>query len=129
MPTLQQIARIQRYVSRYLTETAVIQRRGNAVDSAGVPDGDSWLLVAESVACRVIDARSQMSHAWKEVAQTDAMIHTHRVIFPVGTDVTGDCRVLVGGRVYHVVQVLNDRTDAVDMQVHVKQIEGNDGEV
>ena len=126
MPTSQQIARIQAKLAQYLTETATIQRRESGEDSAGVPVEDDWQLVAENVACRVIDARSRTSQAWREVAQTDAMEDLYRIIFPVGTDCDQNCRVIVGERVYHVVAVTDDRSQAVDHQVTVKRYRGND---
>ena len=127
MPTSQQIARIKAKLAQYLTETATISRRADSVDSAGVPVDDEFAAPhAIDVACRVIDARSRVSQAWREVAQTDAMVDMYRIVFPAGTDCTEDCRVVVGDRVYHVVAVTDDRTDGVDMQVHATRIRGND---
>ena len=126
MPTSQQIARIQAKVLRYLTETADIDRREIVQDAAGVPDEEDWDRVASDVSCRVIDA-TRGRRGWMEVAQSDAMVDAYRIVFPVGTDVTENCRVIVGSRVYHVVEVLDDRTNAVDVQVMAKRIRGNDG--
>jgi len=131
MPTSQQIARMQAKLLTYLTETADIQRRVDGTDASGVPMNNAWALPhAEDVSCRVIDARARGgATAWREVAQTDMMEDMYRIVFPVGTDCDKNCRVIVGGRVYHVVAVVDDRTDAVDMQVTVKRVRGNDSVV
>lgn len=127
MPTSQTIARLKAKLESFLTETCDISRREQGVDSARVPTNEVWAVPhAEGVSCRVIDARSRMSNAWREVAQTDAMVDMVRIVFPQGTDVGEDCRVVVGARVYHVVEVLDDRTDALDVLVHAKRIRGND---
>lgn len=126
MPTSQQIARIQARVLRYLTETAHIDKRLSVDDGAGVPDEGDWSRVASDVACRVIDAKRNRG-GWQEVAQSDAMVDAYRIVFPVGTSVEQDHRVIVGSRVYMVVKVLDDRTSAVDLMVNVTRIRGNDG--
>jgi hypothetical protein len=127
MPTSQQIARIKAKLSSFLTETATIEKRIDDEDSAGVPLNDAWTLVASDVSCRVIDSRSRRSQAWQMVAQSDAMVDMYRIVFPGGTAIEQDYRCTVGSRVYHVVEVTDDRTDGVDLIVHVKRIRGNDG--
>lgn len=127
MPTSQQIARIKAKLLTFLTESADIDERVPGTDAAGVPGADDWQRVASDVACRVIDPRNRMSTAWQEIGQTDAMVDMVRIVFPAGTSISQDHRVIVGGRVYHVVDVTDDRTDAVDLIVHAKRIRGNDG--
>ena len=121
-----ELAGMQETAALLFNETAKIQRRVEGTDYAGVPIEDSWQDVATGVACRVIDSRSRMTKAWREVAQTDAMEDMVRIAFPVGTDCEQNCRVIVGSRVYHVVSVVDDRTQAVDHQVNVERYRGND---
>lgn len=126
MPTDQQIARIKARVNRYLTETAVIEKLQSGVDASNVPLNDSWSAVATDVPCRVIDPRSRMASKWMEVGQADAMVDMVRIVFAYGTEIDKDYRAIIGGRVYHVVEITDDRTDGVDVIVHAKRIRGND---
>lgn len=126
MPISQRVARIQAKLDAFLTDTATIQKRVDVQDSAGVPGQGDWQSVGVGVKCRVIDSQSRMVDSYREIAQTDAMVNMVRIIFPVGTVCEQDHRVIVNGRVYHVVAVLDTRTDAVDMQVHAKQVRGDD---
>ena len=127
MPTDRQIARIKARLNRFLTETALVEKRTSIVDASNVPLDDAWTQVADDVACRVIDSKSRSHMAWMTIGQADAMVDMVRIVFAYGTAVDKDCRVTIGGRVYHVVEITDDRTDGVDVIVHAKRVRGNDG--
>jgi len=128
MTSSRNLAYIRQRLATFLTETATIEKRDiNAVDRLGVPVEDAFTLVSTDVACRVIDSRNRRN-GWMEIGQADAMVDMYRIVFPVGTDVEQDYRITVGARKYHVVEVVDDRSDAADRQVSVKRIRGNDGE-
>lgn len=112
--------RIAARLATYLDETCRIEREWKTQTSTGHGSRGRYV-VADGVACRVIDAGQSNTAATGEVGSAESMTDEYRIICPPGTDFAPDDRVIVGARVYRVVRVRDDRTDAVDTQAVIKR--------
>jgi head-tail adaptor len=109
------IAQIRSVLNRWLNETATIQRETETRGAYGEQLHD-WTTTATDVPCRVIGRNTQRNQA---MSNQEMMVDEYRVIFETGTVLDVDYRVTVGGNVYRVIAIVDDRTDGVDVQAIV----------
>ena len=108
-------AQLQKQTNRWLTETAFIQRETETRGTYG-EQLHEWETVASDVPCRVIGRNTQSN---RSIGNQEMMVDEYRVIFEAGTVLDVDYRVLVGGKTYRVIQIVDDRTDGTDVQAMV----------
>jgi len=107
---------LRRTTNRWLTETATIQRQTEDRGELGEQLHD-WSTIASGIACRVITAGSSNTGDNQATGNQELMIDSYRIIFPSGTSVNVDYRVITGGRTYNVISISDDRTDETDVSV------------
>ncbi len=115
MRTTSVIKQIRSVLNRWLNETATIERETETRGVYGEQVHD-WETVATDVPCRVIGRNTQRNQA---MSNQEMMVDEYRVIFETGTVLDVDYRVTVGGNVYRVIAIVDDRTDGVDVQAIV----------
>ncbi len=113
--------RIQTHLETFLTSSCTIEAETDSVGPYGEPT-HGWSVVAEDVACRVIDARKTGGSASTEVGGQEAMVDTFRLIVAAGTALAVDQRVTVGSDVYQVVALVTSRTDGADGQAVITRV-------
>lgn len=108
---------------KFLTDTCTIEQRSLAVGEFGQPV-EAYTVVSTSVACRVINLSQSGLRAQAEtVAGREAIGEVYRLICPAGTALEADQRItLSSGDVYHVVDVLLNRTDETDTQATIVRV-------
>ena len=107
---------LRRTTDRWLTETATIQRQTEDRGEFGEQLHD-WQTVASGIACRVITAGTSNRGDNQASGNQELMMDNYRIIFPSGTAVNVDYRVMTGGRTYNVIAISDDRTDETDVSV------------
>lgn len=115
MRTTSVIKQIRSVLNRWLNETATIERETETRGTYGEKLHD-WETVASDVPCRVIGRNTQSN---RSIGNQEMMVDEYRVIFEAGTVLNVDYRVLVGGKTYRVIEIVDDRTDGTDVQAMV----------
>lgn len=115
MRSTRMIQQIRSVLNRWLNETATIERETETRGAYGEQLHD-WETVASDVPCRVIGRNTQSN---RSIGNQEMMVDEYRVIFETGTVLDVDYRVTVGGNVYRVIAIVDDRTDGVDVQAIV----------
>lgn len=119
--------RIQQMVGRELTETCTLTKQADAEGVYGEPILD-WIEVGSGIKCRVIRAGSSMAGSNVIAGGRESLLDKHRLILPVGTVVGANYRAeMADGRVYEVVDVVDDLTDLPYVQVVVSRLRGSNG--
>lgn len=116
-------ALIQRVLNTFLNETCTLYARVDSAYETGA-QGTAFVAVASGVKCRVINSFGARGDSG-EVAQRETLRDTFRIILPVGTVIGNDYRVQVGAVLYEVTGVVDDRSDAADVQVRVERVRGD----
>jgi hypothetical protein len=111
------LPKIKTRLETFLTDLCTISRYANSHDGTGAPTGASEL-VASNVACRVIEGKSNI----EDVGDQQTLTEWYRLIVPVGTDLGPDYIItLADGTVYQVIDLITQRTDAMDIQALIKR--------
>jgi len=116
--------RLRNTVDKYLNETCVIERVDQVQGRLGLVE--SVVQVATGVACRVIDDSRTTGQGYQATGDHQANIDAYRVILPAGQAVDVEYRVTVGTRVYRVIELLDDRSNELFVEVRVRRVRGND---
>ena len=112
-------AQLQKQTNRWLTETAFIERESDTRGIYGEQVHD-WETVALNVKCRVITSGGGRNMN-EMMGNQELMIDQYKIVLVAGTDVSVDYRITVGGHVYRVTKVMDDRTDELDVHVLVER--------
>lgn len=112
---------LRRVVNQWLDETATIERQTESRGEYGEQVHD-WETVATGVQCRVINAGTSNAGNNVQIANQEMLLDNYRVILPFSTVVDVDYRITVGARVYDVLSITDDRTDATDVQAIVSRV-------
>lgn len=109
--------KIKARLETFLDDTCTIKRPKKTKDSMGARQG-ALEIVASSVACRVIAGKSDI----EDIGEQQAMTEWYRLIVPVGTDLAaGYVVVLADGTEYRVIDLITQRSDAMDAQAMIKR--------
>ena len=101
----------------HLVDVATVSREVSATGEYG-EQVRRWDVVAASVPCRVIKTTFDRTQTVSEVMSRETAPELYSVILPVdAVEVQPKDRITVGGRVFRVVQVQPDLTDAVFQRV------------
>lgn len=109
------IQRARVMVRRFLSQTCVISRETAARDEMGYPM-HSTEVVASDVACRVISLGRVNSSQAGDVGSQETLTQRYRLILPHGTSIGADYTVTVDGVDYVIDGVVDDWSQAVDVQ-------------
>ena len=110
---------LQTTTNKWLTERATIQRQLQTRGSFGEQIHD-WTVVGSNIDCRVITIGNN-SNASDTVGNQEVMLDTYKIVLRAGTDIGVDDLISVGGRVYRVTRINDDRTDELDINVLVER--------
>ena len=100
-----------------MTDSCTISRDTNASDETGAPDG-STEIVASGVSCRVIEGKGDI----EDIGDQESLTEWYRLIVPVGTSLEVNYLItLADETVYRVLEVITQRTDAMDAQAVIKR--------
>lgn len=112
------LANIRTALEVFLDDTCTISRERETFDSMG---GSSHVpeIVASGVSCRVIMGKSDTEN----IGNQESLTETYRLIVPVGTELDVDYIVtLADETVYQVIEIITQRSDAMDAQVMMKRV-------
>lgn len=123
MVSNQTAAMIRQWVGRFSSQTATIREAVRTVQ----PDGsvNRVMQTKAVVACRLITASAARSSGMAAISEQEQMREEYRLVLPVGTALSVDHSVIVDDIEYEVVRVLDDRTDAADVQAVVTRRRGD----
>jgi hypothetical protein len=108
---------IRQRLGTFLDDTCTIKRSANSSDETGADTGTK-IIVAEDVACRIIEGKSDIGDIGDQLSLTE----WYRLILPVGTELGTEYTVTLGnGDVFQVIDILTQRTDATDVQAVIKR--------
>lgn len=111
------LSQIRQTTAAFLSGVATVSREVSATGEYG-EQVRRWDVVAASVPCRVIKTTFDRNQQVGEVAGRETAPELYSVILPVdAVEVQPKDRITVGGRVFRVVQVQPDLTDAVFQRV------------
>lgn len=110
------LSQLRRTANQWLKESCTIERQTEDRGAFGEQIHD-FETVATDVPCRVINGGQSNTADSQMFGNQEVMLDQYRIVMPAGTVVDVDYRVTVGGRVYNVTAVTDDRTDATDTQV------------
>ena len=116
--------RLRLRVNQYLNETCEIQRVDEVQGRLGMIE--SVVQVATSVNCRVIDDNRTAGIGYQQTGEHQARVDGYRLILPAGQTVDVAYRVVVGTRVYRVIELLDDRSNEFFIECRVRRVNGND---
>lgn len=101
----------------FLDDSCTISREKTTYDSMGAASGAKEI-VASGVSCRVIKGISDTEN----IGDQQSLTETYRLIVPVGTALEVNYFVtLVDGTVYKVIEIITQRSDAMDAQALIKR--------
>jgi hypothetical protein len=121
------IAYARRQLERTLTDTCRIEKEGDTTGTMGEPQ-HSWEIVQEDVPCRVIRVGGSRPGRTEGVSDRESMVEEFRLILPFGTEIDLDYRVvLADGQVFMVISIVDQWTDAADVQVIMVRERATDG--
>lgn len=121
------LAYVRRQLERTLTDTCQIEREDDTTGSMGEPH-HGWVIVQEDVPCRVIRVAGSWSGRTEVVSDRESMVEEFRLILPFGTEIGLDYRVVLsGGQAYQVVSIVDQWTNAADVQVVMVRERASDG--
>lgn len=115
---------IKAMTAKFLTDTCTIEQRSLAVGEFGQPV-EAYTVVSTGVACRVITIGNRFFAQQQnpETAGREHIMDAYRLIVPAGTALDVDYRVtLSNGDVYHVVDLITERTDETDSQAIIVRV-------
>lgn len=108
---------IRQTTAAFLSGVATVSREVSAIGEYG-EQVRRWDVVAANVPCRVIKTTFDRNQQVGEVAGRETAPELYSIILPVdGLEVQPKDRIAVGGRVFRIVQVQVDLTDAVFQRV------------
>lgn len=112
------LARIRKKSNKLLTDRCQIERHLSAVNDAGQPIGD-WFLVA-TVKCRVnpVQQRGTMG----EIAEREANISRYTLELPIDADLKDGDRIRYQQVIYEVQEIAFPITDAVFKSAQIVRI-------
>lgn len=118
IPTMY-IAIYKRVMAGLLTDSCTIEALTSVRDAYGTAD-EVWRAVG-SVSCRLLPPSGKMRESAERIAEVQgAVSDAYRLIVPVETAIEVGNRVtMASGVIFRVVDVLDQRTDATDLQVMV----------
>jgi hypothetical protein len=100
------LERIAAQVDRWLDNLARIERETMTQDDMGAHRHE-WQLLADDVACRLISGKDSRTPQTEMVGAQPKLTEQYRVVLPLGTDVLGGDRIIIGGVAYRVVSLSN----------------------
>ncbi|MCU0464184.1 MAG: hypothetical protein MUF38_06405 [Anaerolineae bacterium] len=115
----QAVAMMRRYGRAFLTDSCTIERQSQTSEGGYLRGG--WSVVAADVACRMLPGTRQDARGVVEDKEVG------RVYFKLSlahdTDLRDGDRVVMGGVVYEVLQILAPLTDQVFMTVKLARLD------
>ncbi len=114
---------LRRQAEKLMKDTCKIEAESIGVGSFGQPK-PVWVLVANSVACRVIMLR-QPRPAAEQVGNQEQIVEQYRLIVPYNTALAVNQQVTMSsGEVYQIVDLVTARTDETDAQAVMVRARG-----
>lgn len=117
------MAMLRRAASAQLTTSAQHYRPTDAISATGEVSG-ALMLVSASVPCRIIDAGASNGAAVDQLADRSQLVDQRRIVLGYTVDIEIFDVFEIGGVRWRVVNITDQRTDAVD---HIAVIERVDG--
>ncbi len=107
-----------------MSDTCTIEVRSDAVGEGG-EKLLAYTTVATSVACRVIDAGQTFERSADTVAEREVIVDRYQLITPNGTALAVDQRITLDSdsSVYQIIDLITERTDAVDAQATMVRLQ------
>lgn len=118
------LAQMRAAAESLMTDTCTLEARSASAGEYGEPT-EEFVVVDASVPCRVItmDNRFFAQQQNPETAGREHIMDAYRLIVPAGTALDVDYRVtLSNGDVYHVVDLITERTDETDSQAIIVRV-------
>jgi hypothetical protein len=108
-------------VERYMTETCVIEAQQPALGKYR-EERAVWQVVYADLKCRVITVGNRTNNELVLVSERKSIREQYKLIVPYDTALSLNQRVTVNGQTYTIINILTERTDAVDAQAFMERV-------